>query len=155
MIFSQSFFSFFEDVLYQGNCRLFSACRFLLQMNTKCYQMILCVCVCVCVCLCVCVCVRACFLGPQVRHMEVPRLGVELELQLWVYTSTTATWDLSPVCDLHHSSQQRQIHWARSTEQCQGSNLNPHGSWLSSFLLSYNRNSWYQMICLWYFYFLL
>ena len=38
-----------------------------------------CVCVCVCVrvrvCVCVCVCVRA---HPQ--HMEVPRLGVELEL---------------------------------------------------------------------------
>ena len=26
-----------------------------------------------------------------------------------VYTTTTATQDLSPICDLHHSSQQRQI----------------------------------------------
>ena len=40
--------------------------------------------------------------------MEVPRLGVELELQLLAYTIATATttWDLSHVCDLHHSSQQ-------------------------------------------------
>ena len=41
--------------------------------------------------------------------MEVPSLGVELELQLRVYTTATATWDLSQVCDLHHISQQRRI----------------------------------------------
>ena len=28
------------------------------------------------------------------RHMEVPRLGVELELQLPDYATATATWDL-------------------------------------------------------------
>ena len=36
--------------------------------------------------------------------MEAPRLGAELELQLPAYT--TATRDLSRICDLHHSSQQ-------------------------------------------------
>ena len=41
--------------------------------------------------------------------MEVPRLGVELELQLLVYTTATATWDLSHVCNLHHSSRQHRI----------------------------------------------
>ena len=41
--------------------------------------------------------------------MEVPRLGVELELQLLAYTIATVMWDLSHVCDLHHSSRQRQI----------------------------------------------
>ena len=41
--------------------------------------------------------------------MEVPRLGVESELQLLAYTTVTAMWDPSRVCDLHHSSQQRQI----------------------------------------------
>ena len=41
--------------------------------------------------------------------MEIPRLEVELELQLLAYTTATATWDLSGVCDLHHSSQQCQI----------------------------------------------
>ena len=38
---------------------------------------------------------------------EVPRLGVKLELQLAAYT--TATQDLSFVCDLHHRPQQRWI----------------------------------------------
>ena len=38
--------------------------------------------------------------------MEVPRLGVELELQLPAYTTAT---DPSRVCDLHHSSWQRWI----------------------------------------------
>ena len=38
--------------------------------------------------------------------MEVPRLGVKLELQLSAYTTASATKDLSHICDLHHSSQQ-------------------------------------------------
>ena len=41
--------------------------------------------------------------------MEVPRLGVESELQLSDYTTATATPDPSCVCDLHHSSRQRRI----------------------------------------------
>ena len=43
--------------------------------------------------------------------MEVPRLGVESELQLLLLADITATAmrDQSLVCDLHHSSQQRQI----------------------------------------------
>ena len=41
--------------------------------------------------------------------MEVPRLGVALELQLLAYTTATAMLDWSPVCDLHHGSQQGQI----------------------------------------------
>ena len=47
-----------------------------------------------------------CFLGLYQWHMEVPRLGVQSEPQLLVYTTATATWDQSHVCDLHHSSQQ-------------------------------------------------
>ena len=38
--------------------------------------------------------------------MEVPRLGVELELQLPAYDTATAMWDRSRVYNLHHSSQQ-------------------------------------------------
>ena len=38
-----------------------------------------------------------CFLGLQLYHMEFPRLGVELELQLPAYTTVTATLDLSLV----------------------------------------------------------
>ena len=43
------------------------------------------------------------------QHMEVPRLGVELELQLLAYATATGTPDPSCVCNLHHSSRQRQI----------------------------------------------
>ena len=41
--------------------------------------------------------------------MEVPRLGVESEPLLPAYTTATATQDPSHICDLHHSSRQRQI----------------------------------------------
>ena len=49
------------------------------------------------------------FLWPHVQHMEVPRLGVKLELQLLGFTIATATRDPSCVCNLHHSSGQCQI----------------------------------------------
>ena len=42
-------------------------------------------------------------------HMEVPRLGVESELPLPAYATTTLTQDLSCVCNLYHSSPQYQI----------------------------------------------
>ena len=47
--------------------------------------------------------------GPQAPHMEVPGLGVELELQPPAHAIATAMQDLSCVCDLHHSSGQCQI----------------------------------------------
>ena len=49
------------------------------------------------------------FLGPHPRHMEVPRLGAESDLQLPACTTATAMSDPSPVCDVHHSSRQRRI----------------------------------------------
>ena len=49
------------------------------------------------------------FLGPLLQHMEVPRLGVQSELQPPAYARATATLDLSCVCNLHHSSGQRGI----------------------------------------------
>ena len=49
------------------------------------------------------------FSGPYLWHMEVLRLGVELELQLPAYTTATAMPDLSHICNLHHSSRQRWI----------------------------------------------
>ena len=49
------------------------------------------------------------FLGPFPQHMEVPRLGVESELQPPAYATATATQDLSCICDLHYCSQQYQI----------------------------------------------
>jgi len=48
-------------------------------------------------------------LGLYLQHMEVPRLGVQSELQLPAYTTATATPEQSPVCDLDHSSRQLQI----------------------------------------------
>ena len=58
--------------------------------------------------------------------MEVPRLGVELGLQLPAYTTATATamWDLSCVCNPHHSSQQR-----RSLTQWTRLGIEPETSW--------------------------
>ena len=41
--------------------------------------------------------------------MEVPRVGVELELQLTAYTTVIAIPDLSRICHLHLSSRQHQI----------------------------------------------
>ena len=49
------------------------------------------------------------FLWPHVQHMEVPGLGVELELQLLAYTTGRATPDPSRMCDLCCSLQQHQI----------------------------------------------
>ena len=43
------------------------------------------------------------------QQIQVPRLGVQLELQLPAYTTATAMPYLSHACDLHHSSRQRQI----------------------------------------------
>ena len=49
------------------------------------------------------------FGGHCLWHMEVPKLGVESELQLLVYTTATARWDPSHNCDLYCSSCQCQI----------------------------------------------
>ena len=49
------------------------------------------------------------FLGPHLRHIEVPKLGVESELQLPGYATATATQNLSRICHLRHSSWQCQI----------------------------------------------
>ena len=57
----------------------------------------------------VCLFVFLSFLGTLPRHMEVPRPGVKSELWPSAYTKATATPDPSLICDLLHSSQQRQI----------------------------------------------
>ena len=61
------------------------------------------------ICITVSFCCTQVFLGMHLWHMEVLRLGVELELQLPAYATATATPDLSSVCSLHHSSQQCRI----------------------------------------------
>ena len=55
-------------------------------------------------CFVFCFCVY--LLTPYLWHMELPRLGVKLELWLPAYATATATRDPS---DLHHSSWKRQI----------------------------------------------
>ena len=49
------------------------------------------------------------FLGPCLRHMDAPRLGVESELQPPASATARATPDPSHVCDPHHSSRQCRI----------------------------------------------
>ena len=75
------------------------------------------------VCVCVCVCVY--FLGPHLHHMEGPRLGVKLDLQLLAYTTATAPLDPRRISDLCHShSNARSLaHWVRL-------GIEPTSSWI-------------------------
>ena len=52
------------------------------------------------------ICLFIVLLGLHSWHTEVPRLGVESELQLLAYATATAIQDLSHVCDPYHSSKQ-------------------------------------------------
>jgi len=71
--------------------------------------------------------------------MEVPRLGVESELQLPAYTTAMATQGPSRICDLHHSSWQCQILNPLSEARDQTSILMDTSRVLN--LLSHNGNS--------------
>ena len=76
------------------------------------------------------------FLGPQPRHMEIPRLGVKSELLPLAYATATATQDPSHVCDLHHSSQQCQILKPLSKAKDQ---MQHHSSWQRQILKPLSR----------------
>ena len=79
------------------------------------------------------------FLGPYLWHMDVPKLGVKLMLQLLAYPTATATPDLSHVCDFHHSSWHHQIlHPLRKVSDQTHILMAP--SWVHN-PLSRNRNS--------------
>ena len=69
--------------------------------------------------------------------MEVPRLGLESELQLLAYITTTATADPSRFCDLHRSSRQCQILNPLSEARDRTPNLMV----LALFPLRHNRNA--------------
>ena len=64
-----------------------------------------------------------CFLGPHLWQMEVPRLGVELELQLRTYTQPKQCriWAASVTYSTAHGHAGFPTHWARPW-----SNLHPH-----------------------------
>ena len=72
-------------------------------------------------------------LGLHLRNKELPRPGVGLELQLPAY----ATWDLSCIRNLHHSSWQHQI-----LNPLSGARDEPTSSWIliGSLPLSHNGN---------------
>ena len=75
--------------------------------------------------------------------MEVPKLGVELDLQLLAYATATAMSDPSWVCDLHHSSWQ---HWMLNplSEARDQIRIFVDTSWICN-PLSHNGNS---LLCL-------
>ena len=63
--------------------------------------------------------------------MEIPRLGIEPEPQLLVYTTATAMLDVSHVCDLHHGSQQHQ-----TLNPLSKPGIEPTSSWILVRLIS-------------------
>ena len=63
------------------------------------------------------------FLGPHLRHMEVPRLGVESELQL--LATATAMPDQSHICYVTYTTAHSHA-GSQPTKQGQGSNRSPH-----------------------------
>ena len=91
------------------------------------------------------------FLGPHLRHVEVPRIGVELELQLPAYTTATEIRDPSELC-LWPIPELMAMLDLQPTEWGQGWNLHPHGYQSDSFLLSHNGNShFFYKITIWVF----
>ena len=69
----------------------------------------------------------------HLQHVEVPRLGVELELQLPAYT--TAVWALSGTYATAHGNARSLTLWVRPA-------IEPASSWIlvKFVLLSHNRN---------------
>ena len=80
------------------------------------------------------------FLAPHPWHMEVPRLGVKLQLQLPAYTTVTATQDPSHILDLHSNLWQCQILTPRSKARDRTHSLMETSEILNP--LSHHRNSW-------------
>ena len=85
------------------------------------------------------ICLFISFLAPHPQHMEVPRLGVELELQLPAHTTATAAPDSRCICDLWCSLQQCWILNPLSEARNRTSTL-MDTSWVLN-LLSHNGNS--------------
>ena len=72
-----------------------------------------------------------CFLGPHPWQMQVPRLGVESELQLPAYAADNrgSAPHLRPTPQLMDKLDPSSTEWGQgSTRHPQGSTLHPHGS---------------------------
>ena len=80
--------------------------------------------------------------------MEVPRLGIQSELQLPAYAQQCRIQALSVTYTAAHGNTRCLTPWGRP-----GINSNPHGYYSGSLLLSHNRNSLFYFI-LFYFIFL-
>ena len=87
----------------------------------------------------------------QPQHMEVPRLGVKLELQLATslhhnHSNARSEPRLLPTPQLTAAPD------PQPTERGLGSNLHPHGYQSDSFLLHHNRNAniLFFWLCPWY-----
>ena len=80
-----------------------------------------------------------CLLGLHPWHMEVPRLGVKLELRCQPYVTGTAMQDPSYICNLHHSSPQCWI--LNPLSKARGQTCIPVDTSRVHNPLSYNRNS--------------
>ena len=71
------------------------------------------------------------FLGSRPGHMEVPRLGIQLEIQPLAYTTATATPGLNCVCKPRHSSWQCQIQILKPlSESRNGTHIFMNTSWV-------------------------
>ena len=84
------------------------------------------------------------FLGPHLWPMEVPRIGVESQLQLPAYTTATAMRAPSNVHDLYttaHGNAGSLTHWARP-------GIKPASSWIlvRFVLLCHNENSQFEFL---------
>ena len=67
-----------------------------------------------------------CFLGPHPGHMEIPRLGVQSELQLSDYVpqpQQCQIWAVSATCTTAHSNSRSLTHWAKP-------GIEPASSWI-------------------------
>ena len=65
------------------------------------------------------------FLGPHPQHIKVPRLGVELELQLPAHVTATAAWDQtsSSTHTTAHANAESLTHWMKPR-------IEPASSWI-------------------------
>ena len=65
------------------------------------------------------------FLGSHLPHMEVPRRGIQFEMQLLAFGTAIATRDLSHICNLRCSSWQ---HWILNS--LSKARIEPPFSWI-------------------------
>ena len=86
------------------------------------------------------------FLGPNPQHTELPRLGIESELQLLAYTTSTAMQASGCICGLLHCSL-RQCQILNPLSEASDPPLVLMEPSCCSLPLSHNGNSWNIDFC--------